>query len=644
MVRLRPITSTQVASETRAGVLMFQSDDSSVHLYDGSKLYDIIYSVNGRTSINVEPKIAPTYALDVYSPDVNYLRISDGVSEFKIVKNGTETDFLCLPIHTSGLRLDTPLASTSGGTGHSTYNEYDILVAGTNNTLTKLSKPTVYGQMLCVYPDGVRYGRMVFDQYMDVSDPHVSSDTYTFSHIKAFTDVGFMDLTNVSTNVYTDLIKSSTLGSIVVDPTSSDLSMSEANWAIGDVLTVGPQTRKVIDVTTGVITVDTPFTFVNKWSLVGSASMSTLAFKFGTKSLKCTTLSDYATMVNPTITTPATWTLEMFVNISTTASNQNIFNSSVNAFSILLTYVRTGNKIGLSLGQGTTFNIANAVASTTAITVPSWAHVAVCFTGTSYTWFINGTAQTAIASSLGITSTAFQNVRFGSGTALLNGYIDEVRLSDVVRYTSAFTPTTTAFTTDVDTLILNHFEQTTITLSDDISSTAYPYSRGGIYSGCSRYTYVSDGFVYFSTRKSINTLVDFPSSTSGIAQLSLVIPVSPSNIPYTIAKIGRVSALIPRVTVVNALSNTTNTTTTLNHIIPDDAGIARLLLLHTHVGTTSCSVVVNDDSYLQSAIAGTTSLTIDVPTPNISFTSRLSNAASTTSYTIILIGWFAHEE
>lgn len=54
------------------------------------------------------------------------------------------------------------------------------------------------------------------------------------------------------------------------------------------------------------------------------------------------------------------------------------------------------------------------------------------------------------------------SLRFGSNTVInFNGYIDEVRISNTARYSSNFTPTTGAFTTDANTISLQHFDNAT---------------------------------------------------------------------------------------------------------------------------------------------------------------------------------------
>ena len=54
----------------------------------------------------------------------------------------------------------------------------------------------------------------------------------------------------------------------------------------------------------------------------------------------------------------------------------------------------------------------------------------------------------------------------GSGwTSNPSGYIDELRVSNTARYTSSFTPTGSAFSTDANTKLLLHFDDTAMNLS-----------------------------------------------------------------------------------------------------------------------------------------------------------------------------------
>jgi hypothetical protein len=97
----------------------------------------------------------------------------------------------------------------------------------------------------------------------------------------------------------------------------------------------------------------------------------------------------------------------------------------------------------------------------------TWYHIAVTRDSSNNTkLFINGTQS-------GSTSTAndrnWANIQYwfmfckNSGDSTFTGHIDEMRISDVARYTSNFTAPSAAFTNDDDTLLLYHFEGTDAT-------------------------------------------------------------------------------------------------------------------------------------------------------------------------------------
>jgi hypothetical protein len=78
-----------------------------------------------------------------------------------------------------------------------------------------------------------------------------------------------------------------------------------------------------------------------------------------------------------------------------------------------------------------------------------WVHIALVRVGTTVTLYKNGVGGTTATSSQNFIS---QNVFVGAddsaGSGTLNGYINDVRITNgVARYTSNFTPPTAAFPT-----------------------------------------------------------------------------------------------------------------------------------------------------------------------------------------------------
>ncbi|MDC0647780.1 LamG domain-containing protein [Candidatus Pelagibacter sp.] len=110
--------------------------------------------------------------------------------------------------------------------------------------------------------------------------------------------------------------------------------------------------------------------------------------------------------------------------------------------------------------------------------INTWYHVALVKDGASLKMFFDGTELTTNNGSAGTMSAdkGWNGVsRIGDWAGGTNyatsGYIDEVRWSSTARYTSSFTPSTTAFTNDSDTLLLVHMDGAngSTTFTDDNS-------------------------------------------------------------------------------------------------------------------------------------------------------------------------------
>jgi hypothetical protein len=144
-----------------------------------------------------------------------------------------------------------------------------------------------------------------------------------------------------------------------------------------------------------------------------------------------------------------------------------VYPTAVGQSSLTLLYCKPNGSgySGIILGQGvgaytaviyasstgSTWNLASGVSAGT-MTANAWNHVAVCRYGTNLYGFVNGVlGSTTSVSTTALVSTTTQ-VSIGSslGTAntYLTGYIDDLRVTKgIARYTTNFTPPTTAFLT-----------------------------------------------------------------------------------------------------------------------------------------------------------------------------------------------------
>jgi hypothetical protein len=90
----------------------------------------------------------------------------------------------------------------------------------------------------------------------------------------------------------------------------------------------------------------------------------------------------------------------------------------------------------------------------------TWHHVAYTRNGTTGTLWWNGTSVGTWTDTVDYTHANSIKVlsRYVYGQGSANSYVDEFRISKVARYTTSFTPTTTGFSSDADTLLLLHLD------------------------------------------------------------------------------------------------------------------------------------------------------------------------------------------
>ena len=112
---------------------------------------------------------------------------------------------------------------------------------------------------------------------------------------------------------------------------------------------------------------------------------------------------------------------------------------------------------GFKNTAGTQYYV-NLSLSGSAFATNTWYHIALVRNGSNLQLYQNGTAvgsATSVTGSFGVNA-AVTIGALGNGSYSLNGYMDEIRISNLARYTANFTPSGSAFTNDADTLLLMH--------------------------------------------------------------------------------------------------------------------------------------------------------------------------------------------
>ena len=194
---------------------------------------------------------------------------------------------------------------------------------------------------------------------------------------------------------------------------------------------------------------------------IGNAQVDTAQSKFGGASAYFDGSGDRLQIYNQQIYLSGNFTIEFWFRggnqtghlIGNSGDTNLVGNNRLSMF-----FVPGSNKLDLYMGP------APGISTNTTISTNTWYHIAIVRISNVAKIYVDGTEQTATKThSLDIGNVYHDEWKLGTDRAGGDpylGHIDEVRISNTARYTTTFTPSTTPFVNDENTLLLLHMDGT----------------------------------------------------------------------------------------------------------------------------------------------------------------------------------------
>jgi hypothetical protein len=216
-------------------------------------------------------------------------------------------------------------------------------------------------------------------------------------------------------------------------------------------------------------------------NVLGNTQVSSFQKKFGTASARFTTDGDLLEIGSDADLQYgfSTYTLEAWVHLTANGRKQYIINKGNTAATAFGLYLETSNKL---TGQhGTTVFTATTVLST-----GTWYHVMMSRDSANQNrLFVNGVLEATTTATANVTNSDNLTIGgySGTGNLSLRGYLDEIRVSTVARYTNSFTVPTASYNSDVNTTILIHSDGAdgSVSITDDGLGSQNVYSTTASY-------------------------------------------------------------------------------------------------------------------------------------------------------------------
>ena len=186
----------------------------------------------------------------------------------------------------------------------------------------------------------------------------------------------------------------------------------------------------------------------------GNAASSLAQSKFGGGSVYLDGTGDYLTITNSTDFDFGNYTLESWIYVPSLPSGDYAMLFGLDGVNWYWGIRKIGSTLYLTHYDGTVLEQSTG----TTLTTGTWAHVAWSRSGSTLKAFLNGTQVFSGTSSASANATGLKvgYQAFYVDQYQFNGYLDEIRVSNVARYTTAFIPAQVPFTNDIYTKLLIH--------------------------------------------------------------------------------------------------------------------------------------------------------------------------------------------
>lgn len=190
---------------------------------------------------------------------------------------------------------------------------------------------------------------------------------------------------------------------------------------------------------------------------------------------------DYVSNSSVSFYSQSDFTIELFINPCTIGTSSYLIDSrgstAGDGFELILIYNGANYNLRLQADSG-------ATSSSTTVSLPNfedkWNHIALTFNDTDnmFVLFYNGDSIGSLNNPYKPSNRIYLSRRDYTSSGFLGGFIDELRVSNIIRYSSTFSIPTQEFVVDGNTVALYHFnDPSTVTqLMDAIGNyhlTAY---------------------------------------------------------------------------------------------------------------------------------------------------------------------------